>query len=350
MADEPTSSLADEAKAAAMEIRFDSGQFVRCYEREDKAIWSKADKHGRDLTRENSEGVLYHVRSVFVPHGCTNPLEALRTTEAQPACECGTCGGCEWVCEDHTDRPWSGASKRSDACTCGGAGAPCPKCNPLSHPTHADEARSPDHSLRALRRCSEEEGDEISLSVFDWPDGRTLTQHREFMWGDHLLILCELNRSNVWDDLGFDAATTALERALSHPTPADEARGLIQRIVGLGKCESVEAREAALVDLECDAAEWLAGKPADDALHPATADLVDRFAAALKEKLAASERKYGWTDEWTKDDWQERCQRSLVEHLAKGDPRDVAAFAAFMWHHGWPTVAADDARTPAEGA
>lgn len=79
--------------------------------------------------------------------------------------------------------------------------------------------------------------------------------------------------------------------------------------------------------------------PADDALHPATSDLVDRFAVALKEKLAASERKYGWTDEWAKDDWQERCQRSLAEHLAKGDPRDVAAFAAFMWHHGWSTAA-----------
>lgn len=87
--------------------------------------------------------------------------------------------------------------------------------------------------------------------------------------------------------------------------------------------------------------------PADDALHPATSDLVDRFAVALKEKLAASERKYGWTDEWAKDDWQERCQRSLAEHLAKGDPRDVAAFAAFMWHHGWPTVSADPHAPPA---
>jgi hypothetical protein len=32
------------------------------------------------------------------------------------------------------------------------------------------------------------------------------------------------------------------------------------------------------------------------------------------------------------------CQQHLSEHLAKGDPRDVAAYAAFCWYHGWPTV------------
>jgi len=31
-------------------------------------------------------------------------------------------------------------------------------------------------------------------------------------------------------------------------------------------------------------------------LHPKTAALVDRFAAALKEKLAAAEEKYGYSD------------------------------------------------------
>ncbi len=72
-------------------------------------------------------------------------------------------------------------------------------------------------------------------------------------------------------------------------------------------------------------------------LDQRTSMLVDRFAFALKEKLLESQDKYGWTVDWAKDDWQDRCSRVLCEHLAKGDPRDVAAFAAFMWHHDWPT-------------
>ena len=34
-----------------------------------------------------------------------------------------------WVCEDHPDKPWDGASDREDACHCGGAGLPCSMCN-----------------------------------------------------------------------------------------------------------------------------------------------------------------------------------------------------------------------------
>lgn len=38
---------------------------------------------------------------------------------------CDVCNGCFWVCENHNDRPWDG----DNACNCGGAGMPCPKCN-----------------------------------------------------------------------------------------------------------------------------------------------------------------------------------------------------------------------------
>jgi hypothetical protein len=41
------------------------------------------------------------------------------------------CLNCEdegWVCETHPDQPFSGPH----ACRCGGAGMPCPKCNPSS--------------------------------------------------------------------------------------------------------------------------------------------------------------------------------------------------------------------------
>ncbi|HFE2689503.1 TPA: DUF551 domain-containing protein [Klebsiella quasipneumoniae subsp. similipneumoniae] len=40
-----------------------------------------------------------------------------------------------------------------------------------------------------------------------------------------------------------------------------------------------------------------------------------------------------------KDDWYDDCLQSLFEHIEKGDPRDVAAYCAFMWYHGWKTEA-----------
>ena len=40
--------------------------------------------------------------------------------------KCALCEDCGWVCENHPDRPWDG----KHACNCGGAGAPCPRCNP----------------------------------------------------------------------------------------------------------------------------------------------------------------------------------------------------------------------------
>lgn len=66
-----------------------------------------------------------------------------------------------------------------------------------------------------------------------------------------------------------------------------------------------------------------------------TDDLVNRFAAALKEKLHAAEQKYGFSNDWMKDDWQGELIAKLLNHVQKGDPRDVAAYCAFAWHHGW---------------
>ena len=39
--------------------------------------------------------------------------------------KCIACEDRGWVCESHPDRPWEG----QHACTCGGAGAPCPTRN-----------------------------------------------------------------------------------------------------------------------------------------------------------------------------------------------------------------------------
>jgi hypothetical protein len=41
---------------------------------------------------------------------------------------CLQCDDEGWVCENHPDQPFAGPH----ACRCGGAGMPCPKCNPSS--------------------------------------------------------------------------------------------------------------------------------------------------------------------------------------------------------------------------
>jgi len=72
--------------------------------------------------------------------------------------------------------------------------------------------------------------------------------------------------------------------------------------------------------------------------------LVDRFAKRLlaKLRLAHANGRSGWE----KDDWEQQCQDGLLRHLEKGDPRDVAAYCAFMDHHGWITRSPDVAATP----
>ncbi len=81
-------------------------------------------------------------------------------------------------------------------------------------------------------------------------------------------------------------------------------------------------------------------------------DLVDRFAVALKAKLRAAEAKRGWEGAWAIPDWEEGCRTDLLRHVGKGDPVDVAAYAAFCWHHGWPTSApvAQAPSAPLDGA
>jgi hypothetical protein len=44
---------------------------------------------------------------------------------------CLLCEDCGWVCENHPSKPFDGER----ACTCGGAGMPCPNCNPAEEGT-----------------------------------------------------------------------------------------------------------------------------------------------------------------------------------------------------------------------
>jgi len=87
------------------------------------------------------------------------------------------------------------------------------------------------------------------------------------------------------------------------------------------------ARNDGLLDPECDAE-----------LHPDTAKLVRRFARSLANKLRMAQRKYGYTNNWTRDDWADECRAELMRHIQKGDPRDVAVYCAFLWHHDWQTT------------
>lgn len=81
-----------------------------------------------------------------------------------------------------------------------------------------------------------------------------------------------------------------------------------------------------------------------EGLNHETTDLVLRFASALADKLYKAEQKYGRSTDWMKDDWYDDCLQSLLEHIKKGDPKDVAAYCAFMWHHGWKTKVAQPAQ------
>jgi len=64
-------------------------------------------------------------------------------------------------------------------------------------------------------------------------------------------------------------------------------------------------------------------------------DLVDRFAEALRQKLHASEQKHGWSGSWKDTSWRPTLLHAIRVYLEKGDARDVAAYCAFAWHHGW---------------
>lgn len=73
-------------------------------------------------------------------------------------------------------------------------------------------------------------------------------------------------------------------------------------------------------------------------------DAVDRFAAALKEKLAVARAKGrgGWQDKDRVS--EEELTDMLFGRLWKGDPRDVANFCLFLWERGEHIALADGPR------
>jgi hypothetical protein len=161
-------------------------------------------------------------------------------------------------------------------------------------------------------------------------------------------------RSDADEDLRSLAAQRTHER--------DEERARVGRILGLvdaalcavDSLPQSEERDDARKKLRAmfDAGKYTARSDADDGksiadafedawdgkLHPDTRYLVAAFANALAEKLAAAEEKYGYTNGWADKGWMDECRAQLIEHVVKGDPRDVAAYCAFLWYHGERTA------------
>ncbi|WP_254212695.1 hypothetical protein [Burkholderia multivorans] len=131
-------------------------------------------------------------------------------------------------------------------------------------------------------------------------------------------------------------ALTEAERLLlarvndcTKPIDAADRNGILKLIDRLAACP-----------VEQPAAAPIHEPTIPDELHPDTAKLVRRFARALASKLLAAQRKYGYSDNWMRDGWADECRAELMRHIHKGDPRDVAAYCAFLWHHNESTAPA----------
>lgn len=120
---------------------------------------------------------------------------------------------------------------------------------------------------------------------------------------------------------------------------------------GTERADNRKLRPFAEVPMSADAREGFEQRPAHlvvmpQELHPDSKLLVQFFAEELARKLRAAEEKYGYAAHWLTDDWETECRRQLGAHLDKGDPVDVAIYAAFMWARGWPTRRPPTLRRP----
>ncbi len=136
-----------------------------------------------------------------------------------------------------------------------------------------------------------------------------------------------------------DAAVTASNQAVRYLRERDAARTDLQRETR--RADYLRRQLDTIAEQNAELRRAAGTAPSVDipaGLHPRTADLVLRFASALAHKLHAAEQKYGYSDGWAQPDWMDECRAALVEHVRKGDPRDVGAYCAFLWHHGERTA------------
>ena len=70
--------------------------------------------------------------------------------------------------------------------------------------------------MEQLERLTDDDADNFSIYADDADeDGKVLSQHRFYRWGDCIIAIGELNYPNQWDDEAFDAKCAALEAALA---------------------------------------------------------------------------------------------------------------------------------------
>jgi hypothetical protein len=70
-------------------------------------------------------------------------------------------------------------------------------------------------------------------------------------------------------------------------------------------------------------------------LHPDSRNALIEFSKALAEKMAANEIKYRFGNSWKTLNWRQQLIEELYNHIAKGDPRDIAIYAMFAWARAW---------------
>ena len=164
---------------------------------------------------------------------------------------------------------------------------------------------------------------------------------RAALWTDAEVAEIEAFRVRDWSGTGlnpFEHLPPALERAvypgpggrraylqrIGDPLPPDAPASAVGQLglPGLPKPETALRLRLALVN-----------KP-----DSPEAGLVAEFAQALLEKLDAV---HGSRDlpadyhPWMASDWVDEVRAQVRLHVQKGDPRDVAVYCAFAWHHGW---------------
>ena len=76
-------------------------------------------------------------------------------------------------------------------------------------------------------------------------------------------------------------------------------------------------------------------------LHPDSEQLLKVCFEEIRQKMIKSQKKYGWSNEWLTQDWEDECRKQMIEHFKKGDPRDVAIYSIFMIYRGWSTNTAE---------
>ncbi|HHG1327137.1 TPA: hypothetical protein ACPUMQ_003179 [Klebsiella pneumoniae] len=155
------------------------------------------------------------------------------------------------------------------------------------------------------------------------------------------------NSSRLWDrfeDASHDNGMQMTSISNDAITALEAAEKRIAELENYAEAEAVGADKAAEDGLywmkRCKELESRTVR-LPDYLHPDTQELVINFCTALAEKLYKAQLKYGYDADWKNDGWPSQCQAHFHQHIVKGDPRDVAAYCAFMWWHGWSTKPAE---------